>query len=232
METILRSEEMAEIMLLPVRHHSPACSFQIRKVIKSWKPSAVLIEGPYNANDLIPVMVHEDTRAPFAIYYSYHDKTGRLAGLDEEETSTEGVSAKGDSAESGEALETSAKETSAKETGREPGGNSRERRNDREFYKCYYPFLDYSPELAAFLAESGPVDLALLDVPWITLKRGREFVQKHIRPKTLLVYHLPFAGDDLYNYRNAAAKSAAQLDGMDVRLLMDPFQQEPVLNTP
>ncbi len=167
METILRSEEMAEIMLLPVRHHSPACSFQIRKVIKSWKPSAVLIEGPYNANDLIPVMVHEDTRAPFAIYYSYHDKTGRLAGLDEEETSTEGVSAKGDSAESGEALETSAKETSAKETGREPGGNSRERRNDREFYKCYYPFLDYSPELLA-LREAAREGLAsaFIDLPY------------------------------------------------------------------
>ncbi len=89
-----------------------------------------------------------------------------------------------------------------------------------------------APELAAFLAESGPVDLALLDFPWITLKRGREFVQKHIRPKTLLVYHLPFAGDDLYNYRKAAAKAAAQLDGMDVRLLMDPFQREQVCNTP
>ncbi len=42
METILRSEEMAEIMLLPIRHHSPACSIQIQKAMESWKPSAVM----------------------------------------------------------------------------------------------------------------------------------------------------------------------------------------------
>ncbi len=89
-----------------------------------------------------------------------------------------------------------------------------------------------APELTAFLVESGPIDLALLDFPWITLKRGREFIQKHIRPKTLLVCHLPFADDDLYGYRKAAVRSAAQLDGMDVRLLMEPFQQELFSNTP
>ena len=133
METILRSEEMAEIMLLPVRHHSPACSFQIQKVIESWKPSAVLIEGPYNANDLIPVMVHEETRAPFAIYYSYHDKTGRLAGLEEAESVPD----------------------------------DQKRRADREFYKCYYPFLDYSPELLA-LREASQRGLAsaFIDLPY------------------------------------------------------------------
>lgn len=77
MERILRSAEMAEIMLIPVRHHSPACSFHIQKIFAEWKPNAVLVEGPDNANALLPVMVHKDTRAPFAIYYSYHDKAKR-----------------------------------------------------------------------------------------------------------------------------------------------------------
>lgn len=80
METILRSEEMAEIMLLPVRHHSPACALHIKKTIEDFQPAAVLVEGPDNANNLLPVMVHEETKAPFAIYYSYHDKTGKIAG--------------------------------------------------------------------------------------------------------------------------------------------------------
>ena len=80
METILRSEEMAEIMLLPVRHHSPACALHIRKTIGQFQPSAILVEGPDNANSLLPVMVHEETKAPFAIYYSYHDKNGKIAG--------------------------------------------------------------------------------------------------------------------------------------------------------
>ncbi len=100
METIVRSKEQTEIMFLPVRHHSPACSFQIQKIIEEWKPSAVLVEGPTNANELLSVMVHKDTKAPFAIYYSYHDKAGKIS-------------------------------------------------EEKEHYKCYYPFLEYSPELAA-----------------------------------------------------------------------------------
>lgn len=101
MERILRSEEMAEIILLPVRHHSPACAFHIGKTIEALRPSVILVEGPDNANALVPVMAHEETRAPFAIYYSYHDEAGRIS-------------------------------------------------EEKEHYKCYYPFLDYSPELVAF----------------------------------------------------------------------------------
>ncbi len=103
MEKILRSKEMAEIVLLPVRHHSPACSFHVRKIIEAYRPSVVLIEGPENANELIPIMVHQDTQAPFAVYYSYYDKAGQLS-------------------------------------------------EKKEHYKCYYPFLDYSPELSALKA--------------------------------------------------------------------------------
>lgn len=101
MERILRSQEMAEIILLPVRHHSPACAFHIERTIEALRPSVILVEGPDNANALVPVMAHEETRAPFAIYYSYHDESGRIS-------------------------------------------------EEKEHYKCYYPFLDYSPELVAF----------------------------------------------------------------------------------
>ncbi|MCI9142780.1 MAG: hypothetical protein HFH87_09180 [Lachnospiraceae bacterium] len=100
MERILRSEKMAEIILLPVRHHSPACAYHISRTIEKLRPAVILVEGPENAGPLIPVMVHEETKAPFAIYYSYHDEAGVLS-------------------------------------------------EEKERYKCYYPFLDYSPELAA-----------------------------------------------------------------------------------
>lgn len=83
-----------------------------------------------------------------------------------------------------------------------------------------------APELKEFLAEDGPVDLAIMDFPWLTLPRGRRFVQEHIRPKTLLVCHLPFSEDDIYGYRTAALKSAPLLEGVDVRLLSEPLQQE------
>ena len=103
MEKILRSKEMAEIVLLPVRHHSPACAFHVERMIEAVRPEVILVEGPDNADALIPVMVHEETKAPFAIYYSYHDQSGRIS-------------------------------------------------EEKAHYKCYYPFLDYSPELAAFRA--------------------------------------------------------------------------------
>ncbi len=131
METILRSEEMAEIMLIPVRHHSPACSCQIKKIFADWKPDTVLVEGPDNANALLPVMLHEDTRAPFAIYYAYHDKAEKIS-------------------------------------------------KEQEHYKCYYPFLDYSPELVALreayknMTEMSFIDLSYGDILAASAERASE----------------------------------------------------------
>ncbi len=118
MEKILRSEEMAEIILLPVRHHSPACAFHVSRAIESIRPSVILVEGPEPANSLMEVMTHKDTEAPFAIYYSYHDQSGRIS-------------------------------------------------EEKERYKCYYPFLDYSPELAA-LREGKRLGIkaAFIDLPY------------------------------------------------------------------
>ena len=118
METILRSQEMAEIKLLPVRHHSPACAWQVQRVIEEWQPRAVLIEGPDTACPLIPAMVDPATKAPFAVYYSYDDTAGAVS-------------------------------------------------EDKEKYRCYYPFLDYSPELAALRTGSAQgAQVAFIDLPY------------------------------------------------------------------
>ncbi len=118
MERILRSKEMAEIVLLPVRHHSPACALHISRMIEEIHPGVILVEGPGNANALISVMVHEDTKAPFAIYYSYHDTMGLIS-------------------------------------------------EEKEHYRCYYPFLDYSPELAALrTGKRLGIPTAFIDLPY------------------------------------------------------------------
>lgn len=118
METILRSQEMAEIKLLPVRHHSPACACQVQRVIQEWQPEAVLVEGPDTACPLIPAMLDPDTRAPFAVYYSYDDTAGAVS-------------------------------------------------EEKEKYRCYYPFLDYSPELAALRAGNARgAYVAFIDLPY------------------------------------------------------------------
>ena len=80
-------------------------------------------------------------------------------------------------------------------------------------------------DLADFIGNT-PIDLAILDFPWITLRRGRTIIDTVIRPRHLLINHLPFAPDDTEGYRAAAARCAGSLAVTDVRLLQDPFQTE------
>lgn len=61
------------VLLFPVRHHSPVCSYQLVRTIEAYAPDCILIEGPENANDLIPVLTSEETALPAAIYYFYKD---------------------------------------------------------------------------------------------------------------------------------------------------------------
>jgi hypothetical protein len=54
-------------MLLPVRHHSPACARMVRDTIAQLRPAAVLIEGPADFNERIDELFL-DHRPPIAIY--------------------------------------------------------------------------------------------------------------------------------------------------------------------
>lgn len=62
------------VLLFPVRHHSPVCSYHLVRTIAAYHPECILIEGPENASFLIPVLTQEDTQLPAAIYYFYKDK--------------------------------------------------------------------------------------------------------------------------------------------------------------
>ncbi|MBQ9930599.1 MAG: MBL fold metallo-hydrolase [Oscillospiraceae bacterium] len=71
------------------------------------------------------------------------------------------------------------------------------------------------------------IDLAILNFPWVTLARGRAFLQK-LKPGHILLCHLPFAADDVNGFRESAGRNAHLLPDMDVRLLCDPMQTETV----
>ena len=62
------------LLLFPVRHHSPVCSFQLLRTVDIYKPDIILIEGPSDAERLIPVLTDEKTKLPAAVYYFYKDK--------------------------------------------------------------------------------------------------------------------------------------------------------------
>lgn len=161
METILRSKEMAQIKLLPVRHHSPACALQVRKVINDWNPTAILIEGPENANALIPVMVHEDTKAPFAIYYSCKDKKGKIS-------------------------------------------------EEKGHYKCYYPFLDYSPELVALReADKNKIPAAFIDLSYGEILQASEAGKGLLKEEEKSNYN-----DDYLLFRSEYMKQLCEKTGL------------------
>ena len=82
-----------------------------------------------------------------------------------------------------------------------------------------------SPALAEFV-NGEPIDLAVLNFPWLTLPKGRTAIEA-LRPRHLLIWHLPFQPDDRWGYRIAARRAAEKLPCVpDIRLMLEPLQEE------
>lgn len=81
-----------------------------------------------------------------------------------------------------------------------------------------------SPALAQAVGERQ-IDLAILNFPWVTLAKGRAFLQQ-LQPRHILLCHLPFEEDDANGFRESARRNAKLLPQMDVRLLSEPLQTE------
>ena len=73
------------------------------------------------------------------------------------------------------------------------------------------------------------IDLAIVDFPWITLRRGQAFLEEYIKPRHILAYHLPFEEDDVNGYRKSAGRAVEMLKSKwNERCLWDPKQTETV----
>lgn len=57
-----------DLVVFPVRHHSPACALQLLRLIRERRPSAILVEGPRAFSPLIPLLTDAAARMPLAIY--------------------------------------------------------------------------------------------------------------------------------------------------------------------
>lgn len=55
-----------DVYFAGIRHHSPACALALRHLLHEVKPVAVLVEAPDDLGHLLPLLQHEDTRAPVA----------------------------------------------------------------------------------------------------------------------------------------------------------------------
>ncbi len=57
-----------ELVVLPVRHHSPACAAAVQAAFARHRPSRVLIEGPRSFTDLVDLLCHPEAEYPLAVY--------------------------------------------------------------------------------------------------------------------------------------------------------------------
>ncbi|MET7567898.1 DUF5682 family protein [Streptomyces sp. NPDC005492] len=69
----------AEPLLLGVRHHGPGSARAVRAALTAARPRVVLIEGPPEADALIPLAADEDMRPPVALLAHAVDEPGRSA---------------------------------------------------------------------------------------------------------------------------------------------------------
>ncbi|WP_043497878.1 DUF5682 family protein [Georgenia sp. SUBG003] len=57
-----------ELVVVPVRHHSPACAWHVRRAVDEHRPSVVLVEGPRSLTPLVPLLTHPAARMPLSVY--------------------------------------------------------------------------------------------------------------------------------------------------------------------
>ncbi len=60
-------ETSQAVAIFPVRHHSPAASLHVQALIAKRRPKIILIEGPSDATDLIPLLLAPGTEPPIAV---------------------------------------------------------------------------------------------------------------------------------------------------------------------
>ncbi|GGW33316.1 DUF5682 family protein [Streptomyces griseoloalbus] len=74
-----RGSGAAGPLLLGVRHHGPGSARAVRAALEEARPGVVLIEGPPEADVLIPLAAEEDMRPPVALLAHAVDEPGRSA---------------------------------------------------------------------------------------------------------------------------------------------------------
>jgi hypothetical protein len=66
MEPVIQS--LPGLHWAPVRHHSPQCAWQARRLIEKLRPERIFIEGPSEAGHLLPYIQDPQARPPLAVY--------------------------------------------------------------------------------------------------------------------------------------------------------------------
>jgi uncharacterized protein DUF5682 len=55
------------IHIFGIRHHGPGCARSLRLALEELQPDIVLVEGPSDAHDVLPLLIHQDMQPPVAL---------------------------------------------------------------------------------------------------------------------------------------------------------------------
>jgi hypothetical protein len=67
---------MSNLHFFGVRHHGPGCARSLRAALRALQPDCVLVEGPPEADALVPLVVSEGMQTPVALLSYCPDETG------------------------------------------------------------------------------------------------------------------------------------------------------------
>ncbi len=67
------------ISVFGIRHHGPGCARSLRAALEVLEPDIVLVEGPPDAQNVLPLLVHEEMKPPVALLIYAPDEPRRAA---------------------------------------------------------------------------------------------------------------------------------------------------------
>ncbi len=101
-------------------------------------------------------------------------------------------------------------------------------------YGCIATFTGPAPCRVLFLGDAKPadpiiadwlngrkIDLALLNFPWVTLPKGRKFIEEHLSSAKIGILHLPYEQDDRNGYVPAAEAAVEKWGWENVKVFRE-----------
>ncbi len=69
--------ELSRLHIFGIRHHGPGSARSLRDALETLQPDAILVEGPPDANKMLPLLVHPEMHPPVALLIYVPDQPQR-----------------------------------------------------------------------------------------------------------------------------------------------------------
>jgi hypothetical protein len=83
LDALFRKLDDGNVIYFPIRHHSPACAWHLRSLIRERRPASILVEGPESLDSFIPFLTDPETRPPVALFTQFVDRKGLTVPVDD-----------------------------------------------------------------------------------------------------------------------------------------------------